>query len=216
MEITCSTRTYKLVGITPMLGSNPANPDIHSEFVASKAAQLERAKAENEMLPTAEELDMKIEDIKKQGLTVFLRDNGHLVIGNHVVKGFLKSALLTLKDQVGIAAAKSKVDNLVFIEPSFIPITRNGEVLTKADGYNERSLRAETMQGPRVGLVSSEEVQAPWELTVDITLLENKGSAKSNPVTWDMIETALLYGRYKGLGQWRNSGKGSFTFERIK
>jgi hypothetical protein len=216
MEISYTTRTYKLVGITPMLGSNPANPDIHSEFVSSKAAQLERAKAENEMLPTAEELNLKIEDIKKQGLTVFLRDNGHLVIGNHVIKGFLKSALLTLKDQVGIAAAKSKVDNLVFIEPSFIPITRNGEMLTKADDYNERSLRADTMQGPRVGLVSSEEVQAPWELTVSITLLENKGSAKSNPVTWDMIETALLYGRYKGLGQWRNSGKGSFTFERIK
>lgn len=215
MEISYTTRTYKLVGISPMLGSNPANPDIHSEFVAIKAAQMERAKAETEMLPTAEELNMKVEDIKKQGLTVFLRDNGHLVIGNHVIKGFIKSALLTLKDQVGIAAAKSKVDNLVFVEPSFIPIIRNGKPIDKADGYNERSLRAETMQGPRVSLVSSEEVQAPWELTVQISLLENKGSAKSNPVTWEMIETALLYGRFKGLGQWRNSGKGSFTFERI-
>lgn len=215
MEISYTTRTYKLVGITPMLGSNPANPDIYSEFVAIKAAQIERAQAETEMLPTAEELNMKVEDIKKQGLTVFLRDNGHLVIGNHVIKGFIKSALLTLKDQVGIAAAKSKVDNLVFVEPSFIPIMRDGKPIDKADGYNERSLRADTMQGPRVSLVSSEEVQAPWELTVQISLLENKGSAKSNPVTWEMIETALLYGRFKGLGQWRNSGKGSFTFERI-
>lgn len=215
MDIKYSTRTYKLIGISPLLGSNPANPDIHSEFVAAKAEAIERANAETEMLPTPEEIGQKVEDIKKQGLTVFLRNDGKLCIGNHVVKGFLKAALLTLKDQVSIAAPKTKVDNLIFVEPSFIDITRDGVPLTKPDDYNERSLRAETMQGPRVSLVSSEEVQAPWEITVTLTLLENEGSKKSAPVTWDMVETALLYGRFKGLGQWRNSGKGSFTFERI-
>ena len=129
-EITNETRTYRLTGTTPLLGSNPANPKIHSEYVAAKAAALEKALEETAMLPNEEELKAelreKLEQIKTMGFTVFLRDGDdhHLVIGNHVVKGFLKAAMLTLKDQLGITAPKSKVDNLVFVGPTYLPILR--------------------------------------------------------------------------------------------
>ena len=212
MAILSETRKYRLTGITPMLGSNPANPEIHSAYVSIKAESLAKAQEETSMLPTEEEL----KNIKEQGLTVYLRNGrGQLCIGNHVIKGFLKAALATLKDQVGVAAAKSKIDNLVFIEPTYIPVMQDGEPITEADGYNERSLRAETMQGPRVSLASSEEIEAPWTVDFEMTLLNNNGSAKSKALTWEILETVLDYGRFKGLGQWRNSGKGSFTWERL-
>lgn len=231
-EITNETRTYRLTGTTPLLGSNPANPKIHSEYVAAKAAALEKALEETAMLPNEEELKAelreKLEQVKTMGFTVFLRDGDdhHLVIGNHVVKGFLKAAMLTLKDQLGITSPKSKVDNLVFVGPTYLPIMRDGQPITAPDDYNERPLRAETMQGPRVSLASSEHINAPWYVDVSITLIANnapKGKAgaedakpKSKALTFDAIETALSYGAFKGLGQWRNGGYGSFTVERLK
>lgn len=215
MEIKSEIRKYRLTGITPMLGSNPANPKIYSEFVASKAENIEKALEETAMLPNEDDLREKLEQIKTMGLTVFLRDGENLVIGNHVIKGFLKAAMLALKDQIGITAPKSKVDNYVFVLPTYIPILRDGKPIKAPDGYNERSLRAETMQGPRVTLASSEQIEAPWTVEIDIRLVWNSGSAKSKGITWETVETALGYGELKGLGQWRNAGNGSFTFERI-
>lgn len=223
MEIKKESRTYILTGTTSLLGSNPANPEIHAKFVASKAESLERAAKEEAMLPEEDwlpgsyELEEAIRDVKEQGLTVFLRNNhGELVLGNHSVKGFFKGTLNTLKGQIGIAAVKSKVDNLLFISPTFIVITRDGVPVTEPDGWNERPLRAETMQGPRVALASSEEIDAPWKISFTVTLFENGGTARSKPLTWEAVEAALDYGEWKGLGQWRNGGKGSFTWRRAE
>lgn len=217
MNIQKESRTYRLTGTSSLLGSNPANPEIHKKYVAAKAAALDRAALEEAMLPGSEALEEAMRDVKEQGLTVFLRNGkGEIVLGNHMIKGFFKAALGTLKDQIGIAAAKSKVDNLLFVSPSFIRVTQGGEACHEPDGYNERPLRAETMQGPRVALASSEELYDPWEIEFTLTLLANEGTKKSEPLTWEAVEAALDYGAFKGIGQWRNSGKGSFTWERIE
>ena len=60
MSIKSEVRTYRLTGITPMLGSNPANPKIHSEFVAAKAESIEKALQETAMLPNEEEIKAKL------------------------------------------------------------------------------------------------------------------------------------------------------------
>ena len=211
-----STRKYVLTGRTPLLGSNPANPKIHAEYVAAKAASLMKGQEETSMLPSKEKLDEMIADIKQQGLTVFLRDGDKLVLSGHVIKGFFKAALSTLKSQLCVGSPKSKIDELLFVGESYVPLQRrDGEYITKPDSICERSLRAETMQGPRVSLCASEQVDE-WQITVTLTLVENAGSAKSKPLTWDVIEECLNYGYLKGLGQWRNSGLGSFTWERIE
>ena len=73
MAITSEIRTYRLTGITPMLGSNPANPKIHSEFVASKAATIEKSLEETSMLPSEDELREKLGSlIKEKDIAVIL------------------------------------------------------------------------------------------------------------------------------------------------
>ena len=41
-----SERTYKLTGMTRILGAQAANPKVHSEFIASKAASLNKSEEE--------------------------------------------------------------------------------------------------------------------------------------------------------------------------
>lgn len=207
-----STKHFTLVGKTPILGSNPANPKVHAEFVAAKAASLRKAEEETKMLPTPEQLAKMENDIKQQGFTVFLRDGENLVLSGHVIKGFFKASLNTLKGQLNVAAPKSKIDELLFVGESYIPLLRkDGTPITKPDRILERSLRAETMQGPRVSLAASETVDE-WMIHFTLTLVDNQGTAKSKPLTWVAIYDCLSYGELKGLGQWRNSGLGSFTW----
>ena len=152
------------------------------------------------------------EGFENRGLTVFLRDDGVLCLSDYVIKGFLKEALGALKSQIGIAAHASKVDNFVLVTPAYLRFTKGGEDVTKPDEIFERPLRAMTMQGPRVSVAASECIRDGWELTFTIHLLENPASPKSKALTFDVIEQALDYGAFKGLGQWRNGQNGRFTW----
>lgn len=200
-------RTYKLTGMTRILGAQAANPKVHSEFIAAKAASITKSEEETGMLP---------EGFENRGLTVFLRDNGALCLADYVIKGFLKEALGAIKSQIGIVAPASKVDNFVLITPAYLRFVKNGQEVTEPDEVFERPLRAMTMRGPRVSVSASETISAGWELIFTASLLENPSSQKSKALTFDVIEEALDYGAFKGLGQWRNGQNGRFTWEAIK
>ena len=200
-------KTYRLKGLTRILGSQPADPEVRTNYIAHKAADQKRGEEENSKLPI---------DMDKQNLTVFLRDNGAVCVCDYIIKGFLKEAITVLKAHVGVANGKSKIDNQILIEPAYLHFWRDGEELDVADGDFERPLRAMTMQGPRVSVVASEYLDAGWELTFTLTLVEGCETAKSKALTFDVIEECLNYGQIKGLGQWRNAQNGRFTWEEVK
>lgn len=201
-----TTQKYKLTGMTRVLGSQAANPNVHSEYIASKAATYAKGEEETDKLP---------EGFGQKGLTVFLRDDGALCLADYVIKGYLKEALNALKSQIGLVAPASKVDNFVLVTPAYLKFAKAGVPVTEPDYMMERPLRAMTMQGPRVSLAASETIEAGWELTFELTLLENPSSPKSKALTFDVIEEALSYGAFKGLGQWRNGQNGRFRWEKI-
>lgn len=201
-------RTYKLTGLTRILGAQAANPKVHSEFIASKAAKLEKGEQQTDMLPD--------ENLETRGLTVFLRDGESLCLADYVIKGFLKEALGVIKSQVKVLSPSTKVDNLITVAPEYLDFTKAGKPVVKPDYIMERPLRAMTMQGPRVSVSASETISAGWELTFTLTLIDNEGTQKSRAMTWDVVEEALNYGQFKGLGQWRNGQNGQFRWERMK
>lgn len=202
-----SERTYKITGMMRILGAQAANPKVRSEYIASKAASLQKGQEETDKLP---------EGFEEKGLTVFLRDGGALCMCDYVIKGFLKEALAALKSQLNIAAPATKVDNYILVTPAYLRFTRGGQPIKEADDILERPLRAMTMQGPRVSVTASEYIDPPWTLTFTISLLEGEKTARSEALTFEVIETLLDYGSFKGLGQWRNAQNGRFTWERIK
>jgi hypothetical protein len=95
---------------------------------------------------------------------------------------------------------KRIVDNFIFVHPRQIelaPVTRQ---LT-------RPLRAETMQGKRIALSTSENIPAGTTFELTITTLSKALD--------DLLVKCLDYGQLKGLGQWRNASYGRFKWELI-
>jgi len=196
-KITTVKSEFTLTFTEDILGSWPSREDILTRFISSKAPAEWLADEERESLP---------EDAVANR-TVFPRDENGLHLFNFHVKGLLKEAGNTLKQQLKIKNLRSKIDNYVFIHPRKIYITRDGKPVTEPDDVFERPLRAQTMQGPRVALTASERVKAPAEITFTVELVEN------DEIAMDTIHTLLDFGRLKGMGQWRNGGYGSFTWK---
>ena len=190
--MTIEERTYHIMGTTSILGSSPANPAVRSAYLASKAKD-----------PTglSEEESAYLPDEEQKGITVFLQDDedASCMYLDYQIRGFFKSALNALEYDNKIKQAKSKVDKRVY----------------DTDEDCERSLRADTMQGPRTTVAASEQINAPWEMTFTVRLIQNSGSKSSAALTFEAIEDALDYGQLCGLGQWRNGGHGRFTWERV-
>lgn len=210
--------TYELHGITRLLGSQPANPEVRSQFIAAKVSERAAIAGDsvNKNTKGAEENAMLPQDMEKRNLTVFLRDrDGSVCLCDYVIKGFLKEAATALKAELGVANVKSKIDNLTLIEPMYLAINRDGETLDVTDYDLERPLRAMTMQGPRVSVMASECIEPDWSIRFTISLLENEKTAKSAPLTMESIEKMLDYGSFKGLGQWRNGQNGRFSWKKV-
>ena len=190
--------TVKVTMFEEILGTASANPEIHEEFIASKAPDA--------MTREEEVAAVGAEEVFEKGMTVFPRSkDGKPIAWDYQWKGFFKDACGALrkvpKSVCGaIKAYKKEIDGLIFPEPRQIPILFDGEM-----GICQRPLRGQTAQGERIALASSESIPAGATMTFDIRLL--------NPDHEKAVLEMLDYGKLRGFGQWRNSGKGRFTYE---
>lgn len=181
-----------------ILGTLPGDKEVFRTFVATKAP--DQNKVEEEVA--------SIEELYEKGITVFPRNKDKQpCVYNYLIKGFFKNACKAMREADGseskkLTAYKTKIDNLIFIEERLIPIQFDGEI-----GFCERPLRASTAQGERVALACSESI--PAGATLEFTITTFKKEMMNYVIEW------LDYGKYNGLGQWHNSGKGKFTWEDI-
>ena len=180
-----------------MLGTASANPEIHSEFIASKAPDAASMEQEVEAIGA--------EEVFEKQMTVFPRHDGKPIMWDYQWKGFFKDSCAALRKVTGsesskIKAFKKEIDGLIFVNERMIPIQYDGLM-----GICQRPLRAQTAQGERVALASSESIPAGATMELTITCLSD-GHMKA-------VKEWLDYGALRGLGQWRNSGKGRFSYE---
>jgi hypothetical protein len=185
-----------------MLGTKAANPDVFTDFIASKHPS---------GTPQKDELQ-NAEHREEAGTTIFHREQGIIGIYDYQIKGFFKDACGAMnrfdKENRGglekLSAYKTKIDGCIFVTPRFIPIVlpSGGKV-----GVCERPLRAETAQGPRVSVCRSETVPADSTMTFEVSILSKDLAA--------YVQQWFNYGKLRGLGQWRNSGKGRFVWAEV-
>lgn len=194
--------------IEPLLGTAPKNEEIYRDFIGSKAP--DASTVEDEVAAIGADA------VTEKGMTVFPRNaGGKPIIWDYQIKGFFKDACGMLsrvggKSEDGkkkkvnesskLTAYKKIIDGLIFVTPRQIPILFDGEI-----GTCQRPLRAQTMQGERVSLAISEEIPDGAKIEFDVVCLSDEHEAA--------VKEWLDYGILRGLGQWRNSGKGRFVCE---
>lgn len=191
----------KVTLLEEMLGTAPPDAEVYKAYIASKAPDAATVEDEVESLGVEATADSK--------MTIFHRDqNGNPFLLDYQIRGFFKEScgmlrVVPKKKSGGLKNYKKAIDGRIFVEPRIIPIDMAGEL-----GNCQRTLRAETMQGARTALASSETVPAGSTITFTVRCMvpENAGIVKE----W------LNYGKYHGLGQWRNSGKGKFSWELLE
>lgn len=190
----------RLTFLESILGTSPANENVYRDFIATKAPNA--ATVEDEVAA------LGVDAVAQKGMTVFPRlDDGTPFLYDYQIKGYFKDTcggLRRVKGTLssGVKSYKQVIDKLIFPEPRTIPILFDGEM-----GVCQRPLRAQTMQGERVSLAMSEEIPAGAVIEFSIVMLDD-GAEK-------IVREWLDYGKYSGIGQWRNSGRGRFTWELI-
>ncbi|MBQ9760117.1 MAG: hypothetical protein IJW16_02080 [Clostridia bacterium] len=194
------TLKVKLTFIEGVLGTSPANTDIYRDYVGSKSP--DAATVEDEVKA------LGADAVADKAMTVFPRNaEGVPFLYDYQIKGFFKDTCGGLRkvpktESSKIKAFKKEIDKLIFPEPREIPFENVGTI-----GECQRPLRASTPQGERVSLAISEEIPAGATVAFDIILFSDDYEK--------LVREWLDYGRFSGIGQWRNSGKGRFTWEEI-
>ncbi len=189
------------------LGTSSSSKELHKEYIASKAPD---AKSTEEEVAA-----LGVDAVDEKGRTVFPRmavgdDDDVPFVYDYQLKGFFKDAAKMLKKVSGsecskVRAYKQAIDGLIFIDQRKIPWMAEDGTPAHVGPTCERPLRASTPMGERVAISSSETVPAGSHLDFGIILLDK--------TLLPMVKECLTYGRLRGLCQWRNSGKGTFTWE---
>ena len=131
-----------------------------------------------------------------------------------MLKGFFKNAAWACNQVPDSLTSKcfayiKKIDNLVHVNRiSPVNLTEEAKEYMKDHANTlplcQRPLRAKTAQGEMIALSCSEFIPEGSTVEFEITCL--------NKEVLNLIIELLDYGKYNGLGCWRNSGKGQFDW----
>jgi len=191
--------TVRLTFTESILGTLPMNEDIYREYIGSKSPNASTIEDEVEAIGT--------EAVITKGKTVFPREYGVPFLYDYQIKGFFKDtcgALKKVKDtkSSGIKAFKKEIDKLIFPEPRKILFENCGDLKEC-----QRPLRTSSAQGEQTALAISEEIPAGASVTFTVVALSED--------YLDILREWFDYGKYSGIGQWRNSGHGRFLWEEL-
>ena len=187
----------RLTFIEEILGTASNDKELHAEYIASKAPDAISKKEEIEAIG--------VEGVIEIGKTVFPNDEiGNPFIYDYQIKGFFKNAAKAFNYVKKLAAYKTKIDNLIFVNERkiLLQIPEGKEM-----GNCQRPLRAQTPQGERVALANSD--SCPEGTVIEFTVMSMVDDLMDNVEMW------LDYGKLNGIGQWHNSGKGRFVWEKL-
>jgi hypothetical protein len=185
-----------------LLGTNPNNKQIYSEYIAGLADE-ESRKQEVARIGQLE--------ADEKGMTVFLRnpETGCPQLKAYTWLGYLKERAKGLNGITGTVVSGMKafvkeINLRVNVEPRFIDLEiPEGEAI----GVNERPLRASGPSGEKTALAKSETVPIGTKCHMTFRTETKEGLA--------LIIECLNEGATHGTGQWRNAGFGTFTWEKL-
>lgn len=202
----------KLEFIEPVLGTLAGDPKIAEEFIASKHPE----SLQEDEQKAIDNLDETIE----KASTVFPRDDNRPFIWDYQFKGFFKTACLAMIEtdtltKVELKAVrltpylyKRTIDTQIFVAPRRVFLELPKGCNSNKLNFCERPLRGQTQRGERIALARSEEAPEGTKVEFEIIVM--------NPKIEPFIKRWLDFGRLYGMLQWRNSGKGRFSWKELQ
>ena len=234
------TITVRATLLEECLGMTPGTPEAFTNFLEFRKAKLGVKAAQISDDKSKEEIDalkFRVEEMKadnaEASIDVFPIDtDGTPMFWDYQIRGFFKDTMKALKDMLSVKKSKDSadddkasalkklskmtvasvvgfnklpatwVDRGVFVGPRriHIAIPEGGE-----RGYCQRPLRVEKFPQPISSLKCSETVPAGSVIKFKVGVL--------NDADEKLVLACLHYGYLRGFGEWRNSGKGRFSFE---
>jgi len=197
----------KITFLEETLGLSPSSPEILDEFIASKAPDAMSVEEEIEALGE--------EAVINKSKTIFPRIDGKPIIWDYQMKGYFKDACGMLARAKGtkssqLTAYRKTIDGLLFVYPRAIELNLPKGMML---GECQRPLRVSGPKGDRVAIAASETAPIGTTAEFEISFMDLKASKVSMQ---DLIVEWLDYGKMRGFSQWRNSGKGRFSWEELK
>lgn len=199
MELTPKkTLKVRVTLLEEMLGMTPADPAIYEKYIGSLAPDAQST--EDEVAAVG------VDEVLSNQMTIFPKNAaGQPIMWDYQWRGFFKDAVGMLRRISGseckkLTAYKKVIDGLLFIHPRQVVIQPSGKLENC-----QRPLRTSSASGDRTALAISETVPAGSTMDFEIAMMADDMEG------W--VRECLDYGTLRGLGQWRNSGKGTFTYE---
>jgi hypothetical protein len=222
------------------LGLCPPTDKLLEEFIAQNAPDAPSREEEIAAYKTEKPADTKeaIKEMVKREMSIFMRDDdGAPYFWDYQLRGFMKDQcgmLNRAEDTLSskLTAFRKTIDGLIFVRPRKVRIElpTGGKI-----GSCHRPLRISTATGDRTAIAASETVPAGSTISFEVHYMPLKdaklkiptkkaiadaakaGLPEPKPMSVgglhipDLLREWLEHGEYRGLGQWRNSGKGTFT-----
>jgi len=206
----------ELTSTEPILGMSPQDPKVLEEVVIGvdkvlKAGITDVMLEEEKTALMASISDVDEDEVeeeeKPRPSTVFPRDEqGNPIMWNYQVKGMFKDVCRSLRliknsPESKLTSYKKRIDGLIFVYPRKIPfiLPEGGET-----SWCVRTLRVSGPKGERVTVARSQQLPAGTKIRFKIKSLD--------PMLMNFVDSWLDYGIDRGLGQWRNSGMGTYTW----
>ena len=200
------TIKVKIEFTEPILGAVPRDKEIYTNYIAGQVKQ-ETLREEIERIGEVAAVD-------KRTCGFLMDEDGNPVLSNHVVKGFFKEAAKSIRrisakkyESHKMTAYIQKVDTLIHVYPRFI-ILHTPEPVEECMEEFQRACRASTPQGDRITLKNSERLPEGTTAEFEIQLMDKTHE--------DAVKEWLDYGRFHGLGEWRNADFGRFEWMQLK
>ena len=205
-------------------GSVPASPDIIEKWLAARQPSV-KPPASKTIPQTAEEVintlpDMGEEnDALRQGtMVVFQRVEGRLAVRAATIRAHLKDCCSQVQNQLvgrikGERNFTTRIKNGLYVSggfrdatgTEFLHVIRDGNPVTKGDGFQERLVHSNTPQGPINAIKQFEYVVRPY--------IKFAAALLGTSVKAEDLATLMKYGAVHGYGGERSQQEGQYTFE---
>lgn len=226
--------TIELETLTKTLGTWPVDDEVFTKFIQARALENGIEINTNTKESEVEALERFAKSVEDGGeeipktITGFPRDKeGRPMLYMYQIKGFFKEACQSLKyfgdepfskHSASLAAFKKVINDAIFVfapddnpsteaVPFTMPDGYGTTIVLSKDNITSRSLRAQTAQGDRITIASSEALPAGSKATIVVYVPD-----KFEKHVYEWFD----YGQFKGLLQWRNGGYGRFTWKLVK